>query len=103
MAKQWKNIAVKIEPEMYEEIEEYTENGQFDSFGAAVRDLLAHGLETASGRTGVQQRVIRANAAAAAKRRLHILMTGAVKVFDREYALEGEELEDLDDQFDIED
>jgi hypothetical protein len=98
----WKNIAVKIEPEMYEEIQEYSENGQFDSFGASVRDLLAYGLETASGRTGVEQRVIRANAVAAAKRRLHVILQGAIKMYEKDMALEGEDEEDLDDQYDIE-
>ena len=102
MAKQWKGIAVKLEPQMYDEIQEHTTNGEFDSFGAAVRDVLAHGLEKVTGRMGIEQRVIRANAAAAAKRRLNMLIQGAVKVFDQDYALEGEDEESVDDQFDFE-
>jgi len=102
MAKQWKGIAVKLEPEMHEEVQEYADNGEFDSFGAAMRDLLAHGLEKVSGRTGIEKRVIRANANAAAKRRLNVLIQGAVKIFDRDYALEGEDEENLDGQLDFE-
>jgi len=95
----WKTIAVKLEPSMYTEIQEYAESGEFDSLGASVRDLLAHGLEASFGRTGVEERVIRANAAAAAKRRLHLLMDAAVKAFAQDFELEGEDDENIDTQF----
>jgi len=95
----WKNIAVKLEPAMYTDIQEYAEQGEFDSLGAAVRNLLGHGLEVAFGRVGVEERVIRTNAAAAAKRRLHMLMDAAVKTFEKDFIIEGEDDENLDSQF----
>lgn len=99
----WKTISVKITPDMHVDIQDYLDAGDFDSLGAAVRDLISHGLETALGLSGVQQKVIRANAAAAAKRRLHILMTAATQAFAKDYELEGEDQENLDTQFTYED
>ena len=96
----WKTIAVKIEPEVYKEIDQMCEDGGYDSMGAAVRHLISFGLEGLSGRQGVEERTERANARAAAKRRLHILMQAAIQAFEADADYDGEDEEELDNQFD---
>lgn len=101
MAK-WKNIAVKLDPDVFAEAQQFFEDGGYDSMGSAFRHLIASGLEQLSGLQGVEERTERKNAQAAARRRLHLVMSAAMKSFSSGDEFFEEDEENYDVMFDYE-
>lgn len=88
-------MTVKVDLEMLQAIENYTETVDAYSRSEALRDLIALGLRAAAEEESFADvlKTIKRNARDAAIQRLHILMRGATDAFAKqELTFEGEEL-----------
>ena len=87
-ASEWVTLTVKVTPELNERVNEYIAKIGEESVSAALRTLIALGLESGLGSEGIVLAAMKANVQALALARVDAIMTSAVELIKSGQAFE---------------
>lgn len=92
-ATDWVTMTVKVPKDMHDKIEAYIAKQQEESISAALRTLIAIGLESTLATDGVVLSALRANVQAKALARIDLVMSNAVEIIKSGRMFEDDDTE----------